>query len=65
MSNWIDKDLVIYSLKRLKNEPWDEGAIHHILVSAVNDAIDACIKMVERTPTDAPMPEDWKGERDD
>ena len=64
-SNWIDKDLVIYLLKRLKIEPRDEDAVHHALVSTVNEAIDTCIKMVERIPTDMPMPKVWKGERDD
>ena len=64
-SNWIDKEFVIYSLKRLKIEPLDEDAVHHVLASAANEAIDACIKIVERVPTDMPMPESWKGERDD
>ena len=65
MIDWVDRDLVIYSLKRMLQEPRHEDLMHNAVIEMSNTVINMTIEMVKRVPSNMPCPAHWKEEKDD
>lgn len=65
MKDWIDRDLVVYTLKKMKREPWSDDATHRMVISTSNMVIGLVIEMVKKIPSNMRLPEEWKEDEDE
>ena len=61
MSEWIDKGLTVYSLKRIRDANWHNENSNPILVEAIQAGLDQAIGMVQHMPANMTLADALKG----
>lgn len=65
MDVYISKELVLKTLEKLKQEPYENDVIANSLITVANRTLDSAIEIISIIDPYMRIPENWKEEQDE